>query len=197
MDHLDAQFLAITGAYKKRSEPNASGLKVLDLSSYISALRSLLLLIIQIPPVPPSASLRVNFLLRLTNDFLTSVTGYPVPHDEHLTELLDWLDDLDEAWVVIIQCQIWDPESGHGLDLILPSNVSMPSSPLTQTDRTRLRSLLIGGTASIEEWLTSIPEDANHGDRAQQLDDLFVTTLEEIGGFSGLLNEVQGMEGTC
>ncbi|KAG6375784.1 hypothetical protein JVT61DRAFT_2634 [Boletus reticuloceps] len=56
----------------------------------------LLAFILQIPPIDSSASLRTAFLFRLTSYVMNSVTGYP-PNLDSLPQLLDFLDDLDEA----------------------------------------------------------------------------------------------------
>ena len=35
--------------------------------------------------------------------------------------LIDFLDDIDQAWVAVLHRQIWDPELTEGVDLILPT----------------------------------------------------------------------------
>ncbi|KDQ59801.1 hypothetical protein JAAARDRAFT_126382, partial [Jaapia argillacea MUCL 33604] len=65
----------------------------------------------------------------------------------------------------------------------------------------RLRSLLITGAQTMEEWLSALDtdgEDYTLGlDRLglQQAFDLFFQTLSEIGGFEG--SEVEEMVRTC
>jgi hypothetical protein len=95
------------------------------------------------------------------------------PKDEWkttLTSLLQFLDTLDRAWLAILRSQIWDTASGRGVDMLVSS--SQPQSPATlqgnlaglqlgggtaggvsQTDRTRLRSILLLGTERMEEWM--------------------------------------------
>lgn len=144
----------------------------------------------------------------------------PANYTEALRELLDWLDDLDQAWVAVLQSQVWDPEAGEGVDLILDAddtdsgqeaNVeanggtthSRKSTPISQTDVTRLRSLLVTSIANLEEWLSTTkppPTTTTNGgggggdDVAAMLerlglldefDDLFSRTMDFLGGFGG------------
>ena len=66
-----------------------------------------------------------------------------------LQDLLDFLDDLGQAWVAVLQGQVWDPSSGAGVDLVVPidslSELNVKSTPPSQTHVAGLRSLLIGG----------------------------------------------------
>jgi len=179
------------------------------LTAYLGAMQNLLAFVLQIPPVDPSTQLRTAFLLRLTGDVMTSVPGYP-PEMKELQSLLDFLDDLDEAWLAVLKSQVWEPATGEGVDLIIPVDQIKPgeppikSSPVSQTERTRLRSLLITGTAGLEEWLTGL--DTNGEDYQlvlqkagllQGFDDLFSGTLSEMGAYYSSENDVAGMEGTC
>ena len=134
-----------------------------------------------------------------------SETNYSALHD-----LIDFLDDIDQAWVAVLQGQIWDPELAEGVDLILPtptdsSSVTTGSSvktykstPPSQTDIARLRSLLFSGESALEEWLTNERAEGNV-DNTDEVDDisgmleqmglldrfdsLFVRTLDFLGGF--------------
>ena len=163
------------------------------LSSYLDAMYNLLGFILRIPPVDPSTSLRTTFLLRLTGDAINSVTGYP-PNMDDLRLLVDFLDDLDQAWVAVLRSQAWDPATGEGVDLVVPVDQIQPgtipirSSPVNQTERTRLRSLLVTGTAGLEEWLMGSgmgEEDcAQELERAgllQEFNDIFSSALTELG----------------
>ena len=187
------------------------------LSAYIEAARKLLVMILQIPPLDPSTGLRIAYLLRLTGDVLCSIPGYSIgsstsspTSQENLQELVDFLDDLDQSWIAVLQGQIWDPELAEGVDLILPiedvarpldSIPSLKSTPPSQTDITRLRSLLFSGEASLEEWLTNQgaqPADVDNGGDdlgdvsnmlarmglLEEFDSLFARTLNYLGGFS-------------
>ena len=167
-------------------------------------------MILQIPPVNPSASLRVTLLLRLTSDALISITGYK-PDTETLPILLDWLNDLDRGWLAVLRSQAWDTESRAGIDRIEDEHTEADSirppsqlSPMTQTERTRLRSLIIGGTAKMEEWMVQLDTGGQDYDVVLQtlglqqgFDDLFSGTLAEMGSFSADMNMPEGMEGTC
>ncbi|EGN96407.1 hypothetical protein SERLA73DRAFT_186142, partial [Serpula lacrymans var. lacrymans S7.3] len=136
--------------------------KLPTLPAYIAAMQQLLAFILQIPPVDPSTSLRITFLLRLTGDVMNSVPGYPA-EIKSLPQLLEFLDDLDHAWHAVLRAQVWDPTAGEGVDLVIPvenidihQSKTIRSSPMSQTERTRLRSLLVMGTAEMEEWLTGL-----------------------------------------
>ncbi|KAL0947726.1 hypothetical protein HGRIS_013811 [Hohenbuehelia grisea] len=191
--YLEDQFLELTRGYKKRSEPSTT---VPTLPTYLEAAQKLLALVLQIPPIDPSTALRTAFLLRLTNDVLSSVSGY-APTQDALPCLLDWLDDLDQAWVAVLQSQVWDPESGAGTDLVVPVDdaaAGVRSSPVSQTERTRLKSLLLGAAANLEEWLAGM-NAGEGGDAAaedlegalarlglqESFDDLFWRTLQDLG----------------
>ncbi|KAI6037074.1 hypothetical protein BKA83DRAFT_194621, partial [Pisolithus microcarpus] len=131
--------------------------KLPTLSSYLHAMQDLLAFILRIPPLDPSTPLRTTFLLRLTGDVMNSVTGYP-PDMADFRQLLDFMDDLDQAWVAVLRSQVWGPDEGEGVDLIIPvdlmqSGTTIQSASVSQTERTRLRSLLLTGTAGLEEWL--------------------------------------------
>jgi len=174
-----------------------------------------LALILQIPPIDPSTGLRIAYFLRLTGDALGSIPGYKLSSMNEtnytaLHDLIDFLDDIDQAWVAVLQGQVWDPESAEGVDLILPITThasSVPnepsirtykSTPPSQTDIARLRSLLFSGESALEEWLTDERAEGNV-DSADEVDDisgmlenmglldrfdsLFVRTLDFLGGF--------------
>ncbi|KAI6125229.1 hypothetical protein EDD17DRAFT_1487547 [Pisolithus thermaeus] len=193
VQYVEDAFMDITSAYKKRSEPSMT--KLPTLSSYLYAMQSLLAFILRIPPVDPSTPLRTTFLLRLTGDVMNSVTGYP-PDMADFRQLLDFMDDLDQAWVAVLRSQIWDPDKGEGVDLIVPvdliqSGTTIQSAPVSQTERTRLRSLLLTGTAGLEEWLAGSTPDGEDYELElernglfQEFNDLFANTLAELGNFA-------------
>ncbi|KAI0792627.1 hypothetical protein C8Q75DRAFT_713702 [Abortiporus biennis] len=208
MDYLDDKFLDLTRNYKKRSDPSSS---LQTLSEYLTAAPTLLSLIMQIPPIDPSSPLRTTLLLRLSGEAMESITGYH-PDTQVLPQLLDWLNDLDQAWLTVLRSQVWNVETKSGEDLVLdldPETQSPPprytSSPMTQTERARLRSLLISGTAKMEEWLTALDTEEESYEEAlerlglqQGFDELFTETLAEMGSLhGGEMNSPVGMEGTC
>ena len=135
-----------------RADPSSN---LQTLSSYLEATHHLLSLILQIPPVDPSTPLRTTLLLRLTSDVLSSVPGYgPALEPTALPLLLSWLTDLDAAWLAVLRAQAWDPSHSRGVDALLPEGKR--SSRPSQTERTRLRSMLIGGTDALEEWIEKV-----------------------------------------
>ncbi|KAH7880090.1 uncharacterized protein C8R40DRAFT_465253 [Lentinula edodes] len=196
---LDNEFLELTRGYKKRfvtrspiihtklytrSSP-ASHLPTLD--AYLQAAQRILGLILQVPPIDPSTSLRIQLLLRLTNEVLTCIPGYP-SNSENLPIAMDWLDDLDQSWAAVLQAQVWNPSEGIGEDLIVDAGDvvrGVKSTPMSQTERTRLKSLLLGGVATLEEWLEGKPIGVNRQATAVEeedgLNDIFSNTLEELG----------------
>lgn len=117
--------------------------------------------------------------------------GYD-PSADALPALLVWLDELDRGWLAVLQSQTWDPQNHAGADLMVSSEVDVHSSPVNQTDRTRLRSILVQGTERLEEWLEGMhvegAEDLQMALEAlglrQEFDDLFHQTLSEMGELS-------------
>jgi hypothetical protein len=129
---------------------------------------------------------------------LSSITGYP-PDEQSLPEVLDWLDDLDQAWLAVLQAQVWDPAEG-GVDLMISAadaSTGVKSSPPTQTECTRLKSLIVGGEASLEEWLEKGQLHEPGGDELEsrlgkldlqaEFDDLFARTLDFLGSLGGTM----------
>lgn len=144
-----------------------------------------------------------------------------------LRDLLDFLDDLDQAWLAVLQGQVWDPTTAEGVSLQVglqritessaphendeerPINMEVEFKTTTpsQTDVTRLRSLLITGESALEEWLLNEKVAQQSGqidgddltgmlDRMgllDEFDDIFTQTLDFLGGFGG--DEYQPNEG--
>ncbi|KAJ7084872.1 hypothetical protein B0H15DRAFT_1023675 [Mycena belliarum] len=129
---LDDKFLNLTRGYMKRSQPSKAHLATLT-ADFLAAATPLLQLILKIPP--------------------SAVPGHSAPMDTSgMTSLLDWLDDLDQAWVWVLSVPSWDPVNGPA-DTEPDAETTSPVSRATQTERTRLRGLLVGGAAALEEWL--------------------------------------------
>ncbi|OCH86184.1 hypothetical protein OBBRIDRAFT_738475 [Obba rivulosa] len=196
VDYLEDQLLDVTRNFKKRSQPESTTLPTL--SSYLTATHPLLSLILQIPPIDPSAALRTTLLLRLTGDVMSAIPGY-VPDVQTLPQLLSWLDDLDNGWLAVLRGQAWDPETHTGVD---PNTT--PATPMSQTERTRLRSMLITGTGMMEEWLEGLNMNGQSYELTletlglqQDFDELFSKTLTEMGTLHGNDNDPRGMQGTC
>ncbi|KAM5542818.1 hypothetical protein V8D89_003779 [Ganoderma adspersum] len=213
MDYLEARFLDVTRNFKKRADPSSN---LRTLPSYLEATHHLLSLVLQIPPVDPSTPLRTTLLLRLTGDVLSSIPGYgPALEPTALPLLLSWLTDLDAAWLAVLRAQAWDPSHSRAVDALLPEGEGVRASRPSQTERTRLRSLLIGGTDALEEWLEKVtvnpPADVGAEAEAvvalslgqgragieQAFNELFAGTLAEMGSLTGAMNDPRGMEATC
>jgi len=204
LGYVDEKFLNITRNFKKRSDTSST---LQTLSLYLNETHTLLALILQIPPIDPSASLRITLLLRLTGEVMDSIPGY-IPDTETLPQLLDWLDDLDHAWLTVLRSQVWNVLNRTGKDIVLEvppdGELTLSSSPMNQTERTRLKSLLITGTARLEEWLARLDTEEESFEAAferlglqQGFDDLFTGTLTDMGALGGSVNNPEGMMGTC
>ncbi|KDQ18649.1 hypothetical protein BOTBODRAFT_29029 [Botryobasidium botryosum FD-172 SS1] len=150
VDYVEEKLLEIHRGFKKRNMPSST---VPTLSSFLTALHPIFSLILLIPPVDPSSTLRTTLLLRLTGYVLDCIPAYAlVPDTAHslddiLVHVLDWLTELDQAWVAVLAGQQWDPVSHVGLDVAAPGRV--PS----QTDRTRLNSMVVNGKDALDDWL--------------------------------------------
>ncbi|KAG9017139.1 hypothetical protein FRB90_001614 [Tulasnella sp. 427] len=125
-EYLDTKLLEINRSFKKRADPSSS---LPHLHQYLSAVRPILSIVLQIPPLDPSASLRVAFLLTVTGDILTAVPAYPLigppptstpqPTDPRaveltLVQLIDCISHLDKGWAAVLDAQAWDPVTGEG-----------------------------------------------------------------------------------
>ncbi|KIY46053.1 hypothetical protein FISHEDRAFT_47809 [Fistulina hepatica ATCC 64428] len=181
--YLDDRFIEMMGGYRKRQVADPTG-SFHTLADYVSYARELLHLILKIPPAQPSASLRIAYFLQLIGDVLESLVGYPV-HASDIQRVLDWLVELDEASVVILRGQPWDPPTREGISDSPPPQYAVTS----QTDRTRLCSIIISGSASIGDWI----EQADVNDDTQSFFDdlpsiqkLFPKTLDELSGLEGV-----------
>jgi hypothetical protein len=144
----------------------------------------------QIPPADPSTSLRTTLLLRLTGDVLGSVPGYNADSPT-LEALLAWLQDLDAGWVAVLKGQAWDAQESRAYDVLLANGQS--SKAMSTTERARLRSLIIGGTNHLEEWLSTSTDAQEDLEAALErmglergFEDLFVNTLAEMGALGGV-----------
>ena len=118
-------------------------------------MRTLLTLTLQIPPVALSGMLRTSLLLRLTGTVLDDIVGY-LPDVADLIPLLQWLDMLDRGWLSVLCRHAWDPMRG-GVEL--PEELLRRTPLPTQTDRTRVHSLLVTGISALENWMEGKNED--------------------------------------
>ncbi|KAI9436225.1 hypothetical protein H4582DRAFT_2112150 [Lactarius indigo] len=154
LDYLDEKYREVHQEYRKRHEP---GSELPTLRAYLDAMRSLLALTLQVPPVAPSGMLRTSLLLRLTNTVMEDVPGYSADSTD-LVPLLKWLNLLDRGWFAVLCMQAWDPVGGEGVNL--PQHLLEKIPPPTQTDRTRVHSLLVTGTGTLEDWMEGKREDS-------------------------------------
>lgn len=111
----------------------------------------------------------------------------------------------------MLRAQAWDPDAREGVDVevqvpLSKSNTTLDADfslvgapPVSQTDRTRLRSILAGGSARLEEWLEKglHVEGADDLEQAlerlglqQSFDDLFIETLSEMGEFTEEMSQL-------
>ncbi len=118
VDFLDETFLQLTRNFKKRwVHPLYVASTLFLLTSlcqvrdvrprsrpspaYLEETRHILALVLQIPPIDPSTSLRTAYLLRLTGESLGSIPGYKIGTGDGVREILqdlaDFLDDLDQG----------------------------------------------------------------------------------------------------
>ncbi|KAF5319017.1 hypothetical protein D9611_012656 [Ephemerocybe angulata] len=248
VSYLDDRFTECARNFRKRAEASST---LRTLPQYLEEARHLMALILQIPPIDPSTSLRTFYLLRLTGDVLSDIPKYglfkptstsdtldsdPPPLPEAridlyqvrgvLRDLLDFLDDLDQAWLAVLQGLAWVPESAEGSGFVdlhhvtaePPSkNDSEPEGRASnghdehesegrkttlpsQTDITRLKSLLLGGESAVEDWLLNENIAVQPGARDDSndltglldkmglldgFDAIFTATLDFLGGFGG------------
>ncbi|KAH8110251.1 hypothetical protein DFH11DRAFT_1514473 [Phellopilus nigrolimitatus] len=148
------------------------------LESYLDATYPVLSLILQIPPLAvPQAALRTAHLLRLTGEFLGAVPAYSASAAP-LPALLATLDALDRGWLAVLRVQAWDTERAKGVDIEIPVALNAGGAPpVSQTDRARLRSLIVTGTARLEEWLEGLRVESNSGASDAERDDDLASAL--------------------
>ena len=87
---------------------------------------------------------------------MEDIPGYS-PDGMDLIPLLEWLDMLDRGWLSVLCRRAWDPVRGEGVEL--PEESLEKTLLPTQTDRTRVHSLLITGVRTLENWLEGKEED--------------------------------------
>ncbi|KAH9978463.1 hypothetical protein BJV74DRAFT_780632, partial [Russula compacta] len=190
LDYVDQKYLRIRQEYSRRHEPES---ELPTLRAYFLATQTLLTLTLQVPPLTQSGMLRISLLLRLTGTVMEDIVGYP-PGATDLSPLLEWLDMLDRGWLSVLCRQAWDPVRGEGVEL--PEEL-LEKTPLpTQTDRTRVHSLLITGISTLEDWREgkneddedSLVHDMRRLGHQNTFDDLFhrtLTKLHELGPDEG------------
>ena len=128
-----------------------------------------------------------------------AITGYR-PTTAALPQLLAWLNDLDRGWLAVLRAQAWDADARGGVD----QPAADAAAQTSQTERTRLRSLLVTGTGRLEEWLVALDTGGQDYTTVletlglqQGFDELFAGTLAEMGSLGGVMNIPEVMAETC
>jgi len=203
---LDRELRKLDGDWKKRSVPSSPAA---TLTQYLDRVQRLLEFTLQMPPTGSWAWMRTDFLLRIMGDALKSVPKYPCPplsmssdvngENGALTKLLAFLDTLDRGWLAVLRGQTWDVERGEGVDTmdVDGGTGTGAAGKMSQTERTRLRSMLFSDTTPLEAWLMGESENGSSegddsGARAIALErlglnDLFSRTLGELEVLSGVV----------
>ena len=165
-----------------RHEPES---KFATLRAYLLTMRTLLTLTLQIPPVAQSGMLRTSLLLRLTGIVLDDIVGYR-PDVTDLIPLLQWLDMLDRGWLSVLCRHTWDPMRGS---VELPEDLIKTIPRPTQTDCTRVHSLLVTGISALENWMEGKNEEEEEDNLVRDMrrlghqstfDELFHRTLTKL-----------------
>jgi hypothetical protein len=92
---------------------------------------------------------------------MDDIVGYS-PDVTDLIPLLQWLETLDRGWLSVLCRHAWDPMRGEGVEL--PEQL-LDKTPLpTQTDCTRVHSLLVTGISALENWMEGKNEDEDEED---------------------------------
>ena len=126
-------------------------------------------------------------MLRLTGTVMDDIVGYS-PDVTDLAPLLQWLEMLDRGWLSVLCRHAWDPVRGEGVEL--PEDLLEKTTLLTQTDCTRLHSLLVTGISALENWMEGKNEDEDEEDNLVRdmrrlgyqstFDDLFHRSLTKL-----------------
>lgn len=120
----------------------------------------------------------------------------------------------------MLRGEVWDPEAREGVALEQAAGTdgdvamhdansaaddaseNLPSRVVSQTDRTRLRSMIVAFSSALEEWLDAgltVRSDGTSGDGAtldletalerlgleERFNDMFLRTLREMGNLTG------------
>lgn len=192
----DNNYVSVVGIHVSIRNYETSSLR--SMTAYIDVIRPLFTLVLLIPPASSAVHLRASLLLRLTGEFLDCIPGYD-PDD--FNTLLDFFGEIDRGWLAVLRSQVWDAAASRGVD------TTSDQEPISQTERTRLRSVLLCGTDKLEEWLEGMISLAGEPDSEaearelehlrQRFDDLFDGTLAEMGELVGSLEEAYVVEHTA
>lgn len=90
----------------------------------------------------------------------------------------------------MLRSQGWDSTARLGINVQLPDGGR--SGSLSQTERTRLKSMLVAGAEILEEWVELLQTQLGEGEvpdigvaQGGRLEDLFSGTLTEMGFLRG------------
>lgn len=136
--------------------------------------------------------------------------------------VLDWLDDLDQGWVMVLRSEPWqvptEQDSDDGIsdaDERLSKEIEAElddgrslgltrKSSVSGTEITRLKSLLLGGVSALEEWIQgpTAKESDVSGVAArlaqfgmqEAFECVFSNTMDELGAIGGYVAEPVSME---
>ncbi|SCV66937.1 BQ2448_5583 [Microbotryum intermedium] len=134
---LDEQLLLLSQAFESRSSPTSAHP---TLASYLGAVTTLLTnMILTIPPIEPSHSLRVAYALTLTGLLAPAIKGYSIP-EATLPILWTTLRTFDQAWIKILLLRPSKLEGGRWNSEEIPG--AAPSTSTSWTVRARLSSLI-------------------------------------------------------
>lgn len=99
--------------------------------------------------------------------------------------LVEWLDDLDKAWVGVLRGEVWEPLRGWGAG----GGAERSGTSMSQTERTRLRGLLVSSGNQLEDWLAKsgvktggLGEDSDSDDSRDWEGEGKGETEEELAG---------------
>jgi hypothetical protein len=165
-------------------------------------------MVLLIPPVEPSASIRTSWLLRVTGDVFENIPAYslgsqpnpasdPTDNDDDfktvlsdeglstLEEVFQLLEKLDEGWCAVIRNERWDSALNHGIfaESFTPDDSKPapdPTGAFSVTDSTRLRSLIISGKDEFDDWLAE-QGGASSFEISERSIRVMSRTLREIG----------------
>ncbi|GAA6024389.1 hypothetical protein JCM10207_003308 [Rhodosporidiobolus poonsookiae] len=130
--HLDQQLLQLSGHYESR---HAASSPLQSLDTFLDAIVPLLSFILSIPAAPPSADIRIQYLLQLAGFLPAALDGYTLI-DDTLPKLFDVLARFDAAFVAVLEGRDWDSSTGQAID------EPTTGGKMRTTDRVRLESLV-------------------------------------------------------
>ncbi|SGY41193.1 BQ5605_C003g02481 [Microbotryum silenes-dioicae] len=148
---LDQQLLLLSQAFESRSSPNSAHRTLasylgtvlnLPVHAYTQLTTLLTNMILTIPPIEPSHSLRVAYALTLTGLLAPAIKAYPIP-EATLPILWTTLKTFDQAWIKILLLRPSGPSGPEKLPSDLEEiSIASSSTSTSWTVRARLSSLI-------------------------------------------------------